>query len=256
MAVLASEAEHAAYFTRQLAENVEWARRMDMDFDRVFRPGVTVLDFGCGHGALSAQAARAGAEVTGIDTNRSRIDFARRYVPQYFPLAAVTTDFICGSIEDLPGHNLFDAIVSKDTFEHAAAVDSVLAACRRLLRPGGRIYTGFSPLWYSPFGDHGFLTRRRFPWAQLLLGSRRFLAAHNAHTGRPDRSVAEAGFNRWRPADFEAAFRRGGFRVEKRRINAAAMPKKLAFLPLDLARRAAPLEAFATIGMYVTLRRI
>jgi 2-polyprenyl-3-methyl-5-hydroxy-6-metoxy-1,4-benzoquinol methylase len=242
------------YFTEQIADNRRWAARMGVQLEAVLGPGVTVLDFGCGHGALSVEAARLGARVTGIDTSAVRVAFAARNAAQDYPGLATRLDFQCRAVQDLPGTACFDAILSKDTFEHIGDMDGVLAAFRRLLKKDGRVYLGFSPLWHSPFGDHGFLTRRRIPWLHLILGQTRFLAAHNAHTGRTDRSIAQAGFNQLKPHHFRAAFMKHGFEVEHIRINPGQGMKILLSAPLAIARRVSPLEAFATIGMYTILR--
>ena len=162
------------YFAEQLVDNNRWASRMGLQLQDVFRPGARVLDFGCGHGALAVEGARLGARVTGIDTSAARIGFAARKAATEYPELAERLKFLCCRVQDVAGEACFDAILSKDTFEHVADIDGVLVAFRRLLAPGGRVYLGFSPLWYSPFGDHGFLTRRRVPWLHLLLGDRRF----------------------------------------------------------------------------------
>ncbi len=242
------------YFSDQAADNARWAARIGAQLEAVFRPGISALDFGCGHGAMSVAGAALGARVTGIDTSAARIAFAVRKVATDYPILVERLGFLCCQVQDLPGAAFFDAIVSKDSFEHINDIDGVLAAFRRLLKPDGRLYLGFSPLWFSPFGDHGFLTRRRVPWLHLLLGERSFLAAHNAHTGRPDRSAAQAGFNQLTPRDFRAAFKRHGFVVEQMNINPGTGVKRLLATPLTLARHIPPLEAFATIGMYLTLR--
>lgn len=250
----ASERENQAYFQYQLRESESWAARMGISFRKLLRPGMQVLDVGCGHGALSVQASRYGAVVTGIDINRNRIDFALRNL-RNFPHLAGGLHYNCSDIKDLPGRARFDVIMSKDTFEHVSNPEEILAACHRLLCPAGRAYIGFSPLWYSPFGDHGFLTYRLLPWLHLFRGDAKFLQAHNAHTGRTDRTIEEAGFNRYTPEDFRAAIARAGFTVERARINRAGLLKRVALLPLSLARHIAPMERYATVGMYLTLRK-
>jgi 2-polyprenyl-3-methyl-5-hydroxy-6-metoxy-1,4-benzoquinol methylase len=254
MAQKMSVQDDLRYFDAQCLDNMRWAERLGIIPERVFAPGVRVLDFGSGHGALTVMAAAHGAQVVGIDLNARRVAFATRYVSACCPALAPRIEFSCMPVETLQGEAQFDLIVSKDTFEHASGLDSILRAFVRLLAPGGRIFLGFSPLWYSPFGDHGFLTRRRLPWAHLLLGDARFLRAHNAHTGRFDRTVAEAGFNQLKPRDFRDAFARNGLRIDHMRINPARAWKRAAFFPLDLARHHPKLEAFATIGIYARLR--
>jgi len=47
-----------------------------------------------------------------------------------------------------------DACVSDAVFEHCRNLDAVLAETRRVLKPGGRLYAAYGPLWFSPGGDH------------------------------------------------------------------------------------------------------
>ena len=47
-----------------------------------------------------------------------------------------------------------DVCVSDNVFEHCRDLASVLCESRRVLRPAGRLYAGYGPLWFSPGGDH------------------------------------------------------------------------------------------------------
>ncbi len=44
---------------------------------------------------------------------------------------------------------VFDAV-----FEHCRDLDAVLAESRRVLKPGGRLYAGYGPIWFCGGGDH------------------------------------------------------------------------------------------------------
>ena len=61
-----------------------------------------------------------------------------------------------GRIEDLPAslHGHFDLVFSIAAFEHIAQLPEALERMRDALRPGGRLFTLFSPLWSSAFGHH------------------------------------------------------------------------------------------------------
>lgn len=242
-----------AYFAHQVTENARFWRRLGgmPDF-----AGQHVLDFGCGHGALSLDIARAGAaSVLGIDLAAQRIRYAQTRVAPQAP-ASTRMRFACLDITTIPGEALFDRIVSKDTFEHVSPVDGVLAAMLRLLKPGGEIILGFSPLYHSPFGDHGELGIR-LPWAHLLAGERRVLAAFNRTNGTCYRGLPEAGFNMLTPRDFREAFRGSRAEIRVLRVNPARgeglkSVMMATFRTLALIPR---LERYFTVGIYSVLAK-
>lgn len=240
-----------AYVRLQVIENARfWQRLGGMpDFT-----GMRVLDFGCGHGMLSLDLARAGAvSVLGIDLAEQRIRYAQANVAPQAP-PGCTMRFECIDITTIPGEGLFDRIVSKDTFEHVGPIDEVLAAMVRLLKPGGEIILGFSPLYYSPFGDHGELGVR-VPWAHLLAGEQRVLAAFNATNGSAYRRLPEAGFNMLTPRDFRQAFERSGAQIRSLRMNSAAGGglKSAMIRAFRLLARVPGLERYFTVGIYAVL---
>ena len=47
-----------------------------------------------------------------------------------------------------------DVCVSDAVFEHCRDLGAVLAESRRVLKPGGRLYAGYGPLWFCGGGDH------------------------------------------------------------------------------------------------------
>jgi ubiquinone/menaquinone biosynthesis C-methylase UbiE len=157
----------------------------------------------------------------------------------------------------MPGEALFDVIVSQNTFEHVGDVDAVLASFKRLLKPGGAAYIGFSPLYHSPFGDHGELRAPvRLPWLHLIAGKKRVIAAYNRANGEAVTTLAECGFNGLKPADFRAAFARSGLQIESLRINPTEGPVKRAAMRIfALLAKLPGLEPLFTTGIYVVLRK-
>ena len=97
-----------------------------------------VLDVGCGGGILSEAMAAAGANVTGIDLAPRVLEVARLHLLE----SGHTVDYREISAEALaeesPG--TFDAITCMEMLEHVPDPASIIAACARLLKPGGRLF--------------------------------------------------------------------------------------------------------------------
>lgn len=105
-------------------------------------PGEEVLEIGCGTGTLAAQLAAKGARVVGIDVSEEMLDTARRKVAAGPLDGAVAIERVSAlEIEDAFAADRFDQIISVLTFSELSddEVDCVLAQCRRVLRPGGKI---------------------------------------------------------------------------------------------------------------------
>lgn len=237
---------HAAYFEIQAQRsNAEFWRRFGRRPD--FR-GKQVLDFGCGHGALSLEMAAEGARVLGIDLDAERIGWAREHVTGRHVSGGL--EFRAVDITLLAPRGEYDVIVSKDTFEHVLDLPRVLVAMREALVPGGEIWTGFSPLYYSPWGDHG-RTGLKLPWAHTL-PTRIVNAAATRFQRRPIRSPVDLELNGLTPAAFRRQVAEAGLSIESAAYNRS--DKRLT-LVLDWLRRYPPLERYTTVGIYAVLRR-
>ena len=107
------------------------------------KPGMKVLDCGCGPGAISvglAEAVGPAGHVTGIDFGESQLEVAKtRTIPNL--------TFQVASVYELPFEDgAFDLVFSHALFEHLADPVRGVAEIRRVLRPGG--VTGLcSPDW-------------------------------------------------------------------------------------------------------------
>ena len=94
------------------------------------QPGESILDLGCGDGALTEQLAATGATVTGVDASPTMVAAARQ--------RNLIIDH--HSATDLPYRNQFDAVFSNAALHWitAATQPAVLASVYRSLKPGGR----------------------------------------------------------------------------------------------------------------------
>ena len=106
--------------------------------DRTRLADAAVLDVGCGGGLLSEALAREGARVVALDLAPELIDVARLHLLE----SGLAVDYRLQSVEALAAEApaAFDAITSMEMLEHVPDPGSVLAACARLLKPGGRLF--------------------------------------------------------------------------------------------------------------------
>ncbi|MDR2877083.1 MAG: class I SAM-dependent methyltransferase [Chromatiales bacterium] len=245
------ERQDRAYFEEQITDSDDWWWRMG-DAPHSLED-MRVLDFGCGHGALSVLACKRGAaSVTGIDLDRRRIDFARRHTAMHYPRLASRLRFIASDVGHLEEDGSYDVILSKDAFEHVDDLKGTVAELRRLLKPGGRLMVGFSPLFYSPFGDHGRLAPK-LPWLPALLPERLVLAMARKRHGKPIRSMADVGLNKLTPAQFRATFSTQDWELTRLAYNRS---RKRMMPVMNALRRLPGMERWFTAGIYaVAVRR-
>ena len=103
------------------------------------RPGLRVLDFGCGPGTISVGLALAVApgELHGVDMEESQIDLARAVAEAGGHANAI---FRVGDVTALPFEdNFFDVAHCHNVLMHVPDTRAVLAEVKRVLKPGGLI---------------------------------------------------------------------------------------------------------------------
>lgn len=105
---------------------------------RVTLRGARVLDIGCGGGLLSEALAKEGADVTAIDLAPELVKVARLHGLE----SGVSVDYRLQAAEDLaaeqPGS--FDVVTCMEMLEHVPDPGAIIAACHRLLKPGGQLF--------------------------------------------------------------------------------------------------------------------
>jgi cyclopropane-fatty-acyl-phospholipid synthase len=133
------------------------------------RPGMRLLDVGCGWGGMVLHAAREhGVEAVGITLSPKQRELAARRVEAAGLGARV--DVRVQDYRDL-GDERFDAISSIGMFEHVGAerLKDYTATLWRALRPGGRLLNhGISrPAGPGELSPRGFINRYVFPDGEL-----------------------------------------------------------------------------------------
>ncbi|MFE3099059.1 class I SAM-dependent methyltransferase [Nocardia tengchongensis] len=133
------------------------------------RPGMRLLDIGCGWGSMAMHAASVyGARVVGVTISGTQAELARKRIADAGLSAAVEirqTDY-----RDLRGEQ-FDAISSIGMFEHVGAnrADEYFDTLRALLRPEGRLLNhAISSAGGSKIRPRSFIGRYVFPDGELL----------------------------------------------------------------------------------------
>jgi 2-polyprenyl-6-hydroxyphenyl methylase / 3-demethylubiquinone-9 3-methyltransferase len=100
--------------------------------------GKKVLDVGCGGGILTEAMAQLGARVTGIDLSEKSLRVAELHLLE----SRLAVRYEHAMAEDYaaqhPGE--FDVVTCLELLEHVPEPASVVAACARLVNPGGRVF--------------------------------------------------------------------------------------------------------------------
>ena len=162
----------------RLTDRLEDALLRDMFGDVA---GRTVLDLGCGDGALAVRLAAAGAQVVGLDADPAML----RAAASRAAAAGVSVQFATGRAEALPFMaGQFDLVVAGTVLCFVPDAEAAFREIARVLRPGGAVVIGELGRW-----SLWALRRRIRGW----LGNRLWRAAHFRTRGELRRLAAGAG---------------------------------------------------------------
>ena len=140
------------------AGKLRWARRVNM-IGGHFKPGMTILELGCGTGSFTGELARSGADIIAIDVSPELLEIARanwsapnvRYEIQN-AYALTYSDAT------------FDSIVGSSILHHLE-IEEALREIYRVLKPGGTIYFT-EPNMLNP----QIAIQKNVPWIKRRLG--------------------------------------------------------------------------------------
>ena len=99
------------------------------------QPGERILDLGCGTGQLTAEIARSGAQVTGLDNSADMLADARKNFPDL--------SFVVGDAARFDFPEPFDAVFSNAVLHWVKDADGAVGSIARALHPGGRFVAEF-----------------------------------------------------------------------------------------------------------------
>eukprot|EP00929_Paragymnodinium_shiwhaense_P005907 TRINITY_DN1084_c0_g1_i1.p1 TRINITY_DN1084_c0_g1~~TRINITY_DN1084_c0_g1_i1.p1 ORF type:complete len:409 (+),score=83.22 TRINITY_DN1084_c0_g1_i1:110-1228(+) len=105
------------------------------------RPGMKVLDVGCGRGRIAYHVATyTGAHVTGLNIDEGQIDMAKGFA-ESAKLLGKQLDFVQGNYnERLPfADNTFDALYHVQALTYAKDLRALLREMYRVVKPGAKI---------------------------------------------------------------------------------------------------------------------
>lgn len=112
------------------------AFELDVNAPQPFK-GMRFLDIGCGGGLLSEPMARLGATIVGADASQTNIEIAKIHAER----SGLEIDYRATTAEALEASGeKFDVILNMEVVEHVADVPLFMAACSRMVKPGGLMF--------------------------------------------------------------------------------------------------------------------
>ncbi len=172
---------------------------LTVDYDLLdLRPGMTVLDLGCGEGRHAFEAYRRGARVVAVDRGVSEVGTTKRWLGAIAEAgeapAGAASAVVRGDLLALPfPDESVDRVIASEVLEHIPDDETAMAEIARVLRPGGtvavtvprygpeRVCWALSDAYHANEGGHiriyrGDVLRARLAAAGLVPGEQ-----HHAH---------------------------------------------------------------------------
>ena len=140
------------------AGRLRWARRVKM-LSGHLRPGMAVLELGCGTGYFTRELARSGAEIIAIDVSPELLNIARSNC------SAPNVRYEIQNAYDLSyNDSVFDSVIGSSVLHHLQIEDAV-REIYRVLKPNGTIFFT-EPNMLNP----QIAIQKNVPWVKRKLG--------------------------------------------------------------------------------------
>jgi len=97
-----------------------------------------VLDVGCGGGILAESMAHEGAHVTGIDMGDANLTIAKMHLYESGEQVTYQKMMVEELAEQQPEQ--YDIVTCMEMLEHVPDPGSVIAACKKLVKPDGHVF--------------------------------------------------------------------------------------------------------------------
>ena len=237
------------YFNYQKVENKKFWKRLGGSPDM---KGKTVLDFGCGYGALSLEIAQSEAiSVNAIDLEEDALKFAKENLEENFHNLKTKVNFKKIDILENKINQKFDIIVSKDTYEHTQNLYDVLIKMNQLLNEGGKAYVGFGPLYNFYNGDHG-RTEMYLPWFHLFFSDKFIINRINKKKKININRIQDLGLSKYSLKEYENFFKDSDFKIKYYITNQSDHPISTVFNMLSKFKL---FREYCTYNIYCILEK-
>lgn len=140
------------------AGKLRWKRRVQMLSDHL-RPGMTILEIGCGTGYFTRELTRRGADIIAIDVSPDLLEIAKA------KSSAPNVRYEIQNAYALTYSDAtFDSVVGSSILHHLE-IEEALREIYRVLKPGGTIYFT-EPNMLNP----QIAIQKNVPWIKRRLG--------------------------------------------------------------------------------------